>query len=599
MPPCGPRIIVRPVLVASVAAPLQALLMGSPPRVRPADCLSPPGTETAVGGGLPAEAGYALPHPPPRGPHPPADGGWPRAARRRVAGRRDSPGRGRRPAPQGGCSAALPLCLGDLDRGLLRRPGIVDLVVAYEFSESTLQPQERDALPAALSATAAALRSSSPHALIPGVRRSVGAGLFGITGEGVKEAPGLRLGRQLLVPADYTIPFDAELPVAGVAAVRAVGIVLADGLEPVRSTLERPERWPVRSSSGTAALFSRASSITSDGPAAWCGSARLSRHAFRLFPAAAWSCASRRRLALLAAGYAAAAVGLLLSFGSLLIRLRRPAGSAGAVVIAAGVAAVLYASTAADTGFLRHRLHPDLSLKTGPVADDCRRVAARPRRGHRTVPRPDAAPLAPLQPPLRQPEGLASLPLSARGGGRCTAAPRRRPEPVRRVGPDRLATRRRRPRRSPRLPPHRPTPKPSLRSSTSDGPPGRPACAAASDGRTRTPIRLLPPATTPSPRPAAPLSCSSPFSPAAAAQRPAALGPPKPGTVRVAAVQCYSRMGRLDDNRKLAALVTQARRRGCQDRRVLPECAAPTATWTRSRPRLADQDFPAEDGPAV
>ncbi len=223
--------------------------------------------------------------------------------------------------------------LGDVRRGV---PEPVDLVICHDFSESKLQPQERAAVRQFARRGGAVFLIFASRA-IPAASEELWRGLFGAHGKPEKQAPGLP--RRFLVPAGFALRFDPNMP-------RLVwqrcgrGIVLAYGLAPSENVLERPEE--------TTQLFARAlvhirrnRRPLNLGP--------VDPGVFGLFEQADWSARPRRRFTLLACGYAAAAIGLLLSFGTLLTKRRwiRPAGIA---CIAAGGAAILLALTAGTSG---------------------------------------------------------------------------------------------------------------------------------------------------------------------------------------------------------------------------------------------------------
>ncbi len=259
-----------------------------------------------------------------------AEGGWVAAELAGAAGNRT--------AERDGILEALPpgsvvAPLGDIRRGV---PSSFDLVICYDFSEGNLQPQERIALEQFVRRGGAVFLIFASRAIPAG---SVGLWrtLFGATGTPQKQAPGLPRG--LRVPGDFELRFDAAMP-------RLVwqrcgrGVVIAYGLAPNEKVLEQPE--------GTTELFNRvvfhireARRPLTLGP--------VEPDVFGLFEETGWSASSRWRFALLACGYAGAAAGLILSFGSFVSR-RRWMWLAGMLCIAAGGAAVILGATADRSG---------------------------------------------------------------------------------------------------------------------------------------------------------------------------------------------------------------------------------------------------------
>jgi len=247
-------------------------------------------------------------------------------------------GTGARMTSRDGILKALPpgsslVRLDHIRRGV---PESVDLVICHDFSESKLQPQERAAVRRFARRGGAVFLIFASRA-IPAASEELWRDLFGAHGKREKQAPGLP--RRFLVPSDFALRFDPDMP-------RLVwqrcgrGVVLAYGLAPGRNILERPE--------GTTRLFARAlAHIRKNRRPLTVGP--VDPGVFGLFERADWSARARRRFALLACGYAAAAIGLLLSFGTLLTR-RRWVRSVAVLCIAGGGAAILMALTAGTSG---------------------------------------------------------------------------------------------------------------------------------------------------------------------------------------------------------------------------------------------------------
>jgi len=225
--------------------------------------------------------------------------------------------------------------------GVRRRvPEAVDLIICYDFAESKLQPQERAAVERFVRRGGAVLLIFVSRA-VPAASARFWRSLFGAGDAREKQAPGLPRG--LLVPNDFTTRIDipesaADRPFVWQRAGR--GIVMAVGL-PAR------EKMPERSKE-TERFFRRivARVRANCRPV---GLGPVEPDVFRLFDSPAWSAEPRRRLALLAVGYTAAAAGLLLSFGAMLAK-RRWAWLGGAVCIAAGGAALVFGFTAGTSG---------------------------------------------------------------------------------------------------------------------------------------------------------------------------------------------------------------------------------------------------------
>jgi len=224
--------------------------------------------------------------------------------------------------PEG--SAVVPL--GDVRRGV---PESVDLVVCYDFSESRLQPRERLALQVFAERGGAVVLVYASRA-IPAASLELWRELFGAQGPAEKQVAGLPRG--LLVPSDFRLSFDEELPRL-VWRRSGRGITLAYGLAPTDPTLNARE--------SAAALFERAVLHVRQrrrpvtlGP--------FDPEVYGLFDAPEWSAVARGRLTLLIVGYAGAAAGLLVSFGGRLAR-RRWAWLVGVLCVAAAGAALVAA----------------------------------------------------------------------------------------------------------------------------------------------------------------------------------------------------------------------------------------------------------------
>jgi 6,7-dimethyl-8-ribityllumazine synthase len=247
-------------------------------------------------------------------------------------------GRGASEKARAGILRALPdgsalVGLGDLRRGV---PESVDLVIAYDFSESRLQPSERAAISAFARRGGAVFFVYASRA-IPAASVPLWRELFGAGGGAEIRAPGLPQG--LLMPRDFRLRFKADMP-------RLVwqrcgrGIVLAYELEPEGHALE--------TAAGSERLFRRAveSAARERRPVAL---GPVEPDVYELFAPPRWSRGPRVRFALLASGYALAAMGLLASAGGPLSR-RGWTWLAGAVCLAAGGAAAIGALSESASG---------------------------------------------------------------------------------------------------------------------------------------------------------------------------------------------------------------------------------------------------------
>jgi predicted amidohydrolase len=498
------------------------------------------------------------------------------------------------PANREGLLRALPAGsvvqpLGDVRAGV---PESVDLVVSYEFSEGSLQPRERDELRAFVRRGGAVLLIYAADQL-PKAAEPLWRELFAIRGEPQRKPFGLP--RPLRVPDDYAIYLDAEIERLvwqryGRGLALAYQVPRADRLqtadaasrlfERVVETVRRRRR-PVRVEP-------------------------VERDFYGLFSRPVWAGSTRRRIAWLVAAYAVGAAALLLSFGGLLARRRwlwlvgvaAIAVAGGCAIVGLGVAA---SGLALDSATIVIR---------EPGADPVQIVIARiARLGPGRAPRLPSAAAMPPRLVLFHRAGAQDTWATYRFGGNgatlephldsgqhvCFVAIRTLSEreaaalrpaatglsPAPPNADDLIGVVRSRWAVRPAA--GHPGLEYGFRWLAPD-PPGRafaPAADAAFAQVHRGPTLLVTGHRLP-PRDA-----------------PRAANGPKPGTVRVAAVQTYSRMGRLRRNRKrLTWLIRGAAARGAKIV-VLPECAVhgymdPAAgrVWRRS-------SAPAEDGPAV
>jgi len=246
-------------------------------------------------------------------------------------------GEGRSAARQG-LLKALPIGSAVLPAGDMRRgvPESVDLLVCYEFSEGSLQPQERRAIRTFVRRGGAALFVFGSR-VIPAASVDLWRDLLGAAGSPERQAPGLPRG--FLVPSDFRLSWDSDAPRLRWARCGR-GVTLVYGLAPGGKVLQDAAQ--------AADLFARIVRHAkahrrplSIGP--------IEPKVFGLFGPPGWSAAARRRHALLAGAYAAAAVGLLLSFGAALARSRRR-WLAGAACLALAGWGAAHAFTAGQSG---------------------------------------------------------------------------------------------------------------------------------------------------------------------------------------------------------------------------------------------------------
>ena len=230
-----------------------------------------------------------------------------------------------RALPPGSALSAI-----DLMRGV---PDSFDLVIIYDFAESRLQPTESAALLEFIRRGGAVFFMFSSRA-IPASSIEIWRDLFAAQGDAVKQEPALPRG--FLVPQDFALRMDIpDMPrLAWKQSGR--GVVLAYGLAPNERLLG--------DAVGTAELFERAvrhinatRRPISIGP--------VEPDAFRLFDEPRWSAGARRRLALIAGGYAIAAIGVIISFAGLIRKRGRIFVGSSAAIAALGVAAVLLMPT--------------------------------------------------------------------------------------------------------------------------------------------------------------------------------------------------------------------------------------------------------------
>jgi predicted amidohydrolase len=292
--------------------------------------VSAPGAATVIGPDA-AEAQYALPMSAPWGTTvggAPTEmsalkkGAWLVAELDRGADARTVPREAVLKAlPKG--SALTPL--GSIRHGV---PEAVDAVVCYDFGESMLQRDERAAL-VRFAKDGGAVFFVYVSRSIPAASVELWRDVFGAQGKGEKQAAGLPRG--LLVPADFGLGLDFEMP--GLVWRRCGrGLALAYALPPVRNPADLSKHATVLFERARYWIETQCRPVTPEP---------FMPEAFGLFDRAEWSRPARRRAALVGAGYAAAAIGLLLSFGSLLAR-KRWRWTAGTLAIAmAGTVAVV------------------------------------------------------------------------------------------------------------------------------------------------------------------------------------------------------------------------------------------------------------------
>lgn len=248
-----------------------------------------------------------------------------------------APGAGSKTAPRDGILKALPagsmvVPLSDVRR---RVSEAVDLIVCYDFSESNLRPQEQAAVAQFVRRGGAVLLIFASRA-IPAASVDFWRSLFGADGEPERQAAGLPRG--LLVAADFTLRLDHEMPRL-VRRQCGRGVVLAYGMAPSDNVLKDPD--------ATAKLFARAMHhIRNERRPLAIGP--VEPDVFAFFGRPEWSAAPRQRFVLLAWGYAAAAVGLVLSFGRFLMRGRWAWVAGLALVAAAGIATVVWLASGAS-----------------------------------------------------------------------------------------------------------------------------------------------------------------------------------------------------------------------------------------------------------
>ena len=301
-------------------------------------------------------------------------------------------------AARDGLRRALPagselIPLGDIRRGV---PESVDWIICHDFSESKLQPQERTALAEFARRGGGVLFIFTSRA-IPAASEELWRDLFGAHGEREKQAPGLPKG--LRVPLDFRPRQDIPDAAAGPAPLDWLppDIPVPPDLKPlleipddedvatfvwqrcgrgiVLAYQQRRDRGILEGPAESADLFRRMVARLQNNRRGL-RLAAVEPRVFRLFKPTEWSAPPRRRLAFLTCGYAVAAIGLLLSFRSFLVR-RRGAWLAGAGCIALGGAVVVYALTTGRSGLA---LETVAILIQEPGADPVEAVFARVER---------------------------------------------------------------------------------------------------------------------------------------------------------------------------------------------------------------------------
>jgi hypothetical protein len=247
-------------------------------------------------------------------------------------------------------SALVPL--GDIQYGV---PDSVDAVIAYDFGESRLQPDERAALARFVKQGGAVFFVYAARS-IPAASVGLWRELFGAQGEPERQAPGLPRG--LLVPEAFRLGLDFEVP--GLVWKRyGRGLTLAYALPPRLTTERLTPEMTEQLLEQAGVVFARARH--------WIESRRrpivtepFMPDLFRLFGPVEWGCAERRRIVLTAAGYAVAAVALLFSFRGLLARKKRRWLGAALAVALGGVVAIYLPAVSAS----------GLALDVAPVVID-------------------------------------------------------------------------------------------------------------------------------------------------------------------------------------------------------------------------------------